>query len=85
MIRMIGSNVLVTETEKEDTTSGGIILTEAITKGSKPALVLAVGPHVTDIKKGDRIFIKWPEALPVDVEGRGGAIIDMEHIKAVLD
>ena len=50
MIKMIGRNVLVTETEKENTTSGGIILTEAITKGSKPGLVLAVGPHVTDVE-----------------------------------
>jgi co-chaperonin GroES (HSP10) len=85
MIKMIGRNVLVTETEKENTTSGGIILTEAITKGSKPGLVLAVGPHVTDVAKGDRVFLQWDKAMAVDVEGKGGAIIDESFIKAVLN
>ena len=86
MITMLGTNVLVTETEKEESSAGGIILTESITKGSKPALVLAVGPDVDNgIEKGDRVFLKWDEAMPVDVEGRGGAIIDVTHIKAVLN
>lgn len=82
---MLGTNVLVTETEKEESSAGGIILTESITKGSKPALVLAVGPEVENIEKGDRVFLKWDEALPVDVKGNGGAIIDVQHIKAVLN
>ncbi len=85
MITMLGTNVLVTETEKEESSAGGIILTESITKGSKPALVLAVGPEVENIEKGDRVFLKWDEALPVDVKGNGGAIIDVQHIKAVLN
>jgi len=85
MITMLRTNVLVTETEKEESSAGGIILTESITKGSKPALVLAVGPEVENIEKGDRVFLKWDEALPVDVKGNGGAIIDVQHIKAVLN
>ena len=67
MIKMIGTNVLVTETEEEKTSSGGIILTENITKGSKPALVLAVGPEANHLKKGNRVFLKWDEAMPVDL------------------
>lgn len=85
MIKMLGTNVLVTETEKEESSAGGIILTESITKGSKPALVLAVGPDVKNVEKGDRVFLIWDKAMPVDVKGNGGAIIDVEFIKAVLD
>jgi len=83
-MKMIGTNVLVTETAKEDTTAGGIILTADTTKGSKPALVLLVGPDVVDVAKGDRVYLDWPNAMPVDIEGKAGAIIDMEHIKAVV-
>lgn len=83
-MKMIGTNVLITETEKETTTTSGIILTGDTTKGSKPALVLMSGPEATHITKGDRVFLDWSKALAVDVEGQGAAIIDMEHIKAVL-
>ena len=82
---MIGSNVLVTDTEKETTTASGIILTGDTTKGSKPALVLMAGPEATHITKGDRVFLDWSKGLAVDIpNGQGAAIIDMEHIKAVL-
>jgi|TARA_B110000977_G_C10591266_1_gene304457 co-chaperonin GroES (HSP10) len=83
-MKMIGSNILVTETEKENTTSGGIILTGDTSKGAKPALVLMVGPEATHIKKGTAVFLDWTKAMPVDVEGNAAAIIDMEHIKAVM-
>jgi co-chaperonin GroES (HSP10) len=84
MIKMIGTNVLVTETETEKQTASGIILTENITSGNKPALVLAVGPEATHLNKGDRVFLKWAESMPVDIDGKAAAIIDMEYITAVL-
>ena len=40
-MKMIGNNVLISEVQKENASAGGIILTEAIDKGSKPGLVLA--------------------------------------------
>ena len=84
-MKMIGTNVLVTETEKEATTAGGIILSGDVSKGSKPGLVLAFSDEAKGIlNKGDRVFLDWNKALPVDVEGKAGAIIDLEHIRAVL-
>lgn len=83
-MQMIGKNVLVTETEKETTTTSGIILTGDTTKGSKPGLVLMVGPEATHLEKGQRVFLDWSKGMPVDVDGNGAIIIDMEYIKAVL-
>lgn len=83
MLEMIGSNVLVTEAGEEKVSAGGIILQGEVSKAAKPALVLAVGPEATHLKSGDRVFLKWPEAMPVDVDGKAGAIIDMAHILAV--
>ena len=45
-IQVLGDNVLIAETEKEEQTAGGIILTEAIDKGNKPGLVLAIGDYI---------------------------------------
>jgi len=84
-MKMIGTNVLVTETEVEKTTAGGIILSTDVKKGSKPALVLAYSAEAEGIlNKGDRVFLAWDKSMPVDVDGNMAAIIDLEHIKAVL-
>jgi|TARA_Y100000389_G_C17212950_1_gene389420 co-chaperonin GroES (HSP10) len=83
--KMLGSQVLVTAVEKEQTTSGGIILTGETSKGSKPGLVLAVSEYAAgQIEVGDRVFLDWNKAMPVDINREAAAIIDIEWIKAVL-
>lgn len=84
-IKMLHSQVLVTAVEKEETTAGGIILTADTTKGSKPGLVLSVSPGAIDkVIAGDRVFLDWNKAMPVDYEGNAAAIVDVEWIKAVI-
>lgn len=83
-MKMIGTNVLVTEATKEMETASGIILTGDTSKGSKPALVLDPGPEADYLKKGDRVFLDWTKVLPIDVDGKAAAIVDMEFIKAVM-
>lgn len=87
MKRVLGNNVLVKEHEVtgEKQSTGGIILTEDISTGNKPALVLAVGPEVTDVKSGDVCYLKWSEAMPVELEGVKCAILRQGHIKMVVD
>jgi|TARA_R110000744_G_C19280968_1_gene553570 co-chaperonin GroES (HSP10) len=83
--KMLHNQVLVTSVEREETTTGGIILTKEITKGQKPALVLAVSTGaVLMVSTGDRVFLDWSKSMPVDVDGEAAAIIDVEHIKAIL-
>ena len=84
-IKMLHSQVLVTSTQKEETTTGGIILTADTTKGSKPALVLAVSTGALgDVMTGDRVLLDWSKSMPVDFDGNAAAIIDVENIKAVI-
>jgi co-chaperonin GroES (HSP10) len=60
-------------------------LTESIDNASKPALVLACSTAaLSRVKTGDRVFVDWPEAMPVNVEGNAAAIIDADHIKAII-
>jgi co-chaperonin GroES (HSP10) len=84
-IKMLHNEVLVTATEKEETTAGGIILTGDTTKGSKPALVLEVsGGALGNVMSGDRVFLDWTKVMPIDYDGTAAGIIDVEHIKAVI-
>ena len=36
------------------------------------------------IEPGNRVFVKWSEAMPVNVEGQAAVLIDRNHIKAIL-
>jgi co-chaperonin GroES (HSP10) len=88
-MKMLQGNVLVTEVEKETTTSGGIILTDPskLDKATQPGLVLAISPEVQDmgtIDQGDQVYLTWGEAQPVNVDGKKAAIVHYSHIKAVL-
>jgi co-chaperonin GroES (HSP10) len=84
-MKMLQDNVLLAEVAKEETTSGGIIISGAqMSKGSQPGLVLAVGPDVLDIEQGDRVFLDWSKSLPVDHDMKQAVIVSSEHIKAVI-
>jgi co-chaperonin GroES (HSP10) len=75
--------ILVKQVEQEKTSAGGIVLTgSAAPSGSKPALVLAVGPDVSLVESGDTIAIKWGDSLPVQYDGEA-ALISEESVYGV--
>ena len=85
-MKMIGNNVLVSEVQKDNTSAGGIILTDTIDKASKPGLVLAVSTGALGpLMSGQRVFLDWSKSMPVNVDGKAAVIIDAEHIKAIIE
>ena len=78
--------VLVAETEREEKTAGGIILSAdtKLDKTSKPGVVLAYGPNVNGLFTGDRVFLQWSESMPVNVDGRAAVLIQEKYIKAYI-
>ena len=85
-MKMIGNNVLISEVQKDNTSAGGIILTDTIDKASKPGLVLAVSIGVVGpVMSGQRVFLDWSKSMPVNVDGKAAVIIDVEHIKAIIE
>jgi co-chaperonin GroES (HSP10) len=84
-MKMLGNNVLITEVQEENQSSGGIILTESIDNASKPGLVLSVSlGAVGPLRSGQRVFLDWSKAMAVNVDGKAAVIIDAEHVKAVI-
>ena len=96
-IQVLGNNVLIAEVEKEEKTAGGIILSADVQmdKSSKPGLVIAVGDYIqqdnldpenldTKLEPGNRVFLKWSEAMPVNYNGSAAVLIDKSFIKAVI-
>jgi|TARA_B110000908_G_scaffold171988_1_gene236933 co-chaperonin GroES (HSP10) len=88
-MKVLHNNVLLTEVEVESKTEGGIILSQSISTGHKPARIIAVGDAVRDafpeIKAKGKVYCDWKEAMPVEIEGLKCAVIDVKHIKLVIE
>jgi len=85
-MRVLHDNVLVTEdTKKETTTAGGLILTTDITTGNKPARVISYGDEVEGLYPDAKVYLKWSEAMPVELGGLKCAVVKFEHVKLIVD
>ncbi len=87
-MRVLGSNVLVSEAKKEETSAGGIILQNDIATGNKPAVIIATGNSVSIAEAGllpkQKIYCDWTKAFAVELDGVKCAVVDVEDIKLVM-
>ena len=87
-MKVLHDNVLVTEdTTKEKKTESGLILTTDIETGNKPGIVVAVGDDVAekgDIAPGDKIYLHWKNAMPVEIDGLKCGVVSYEDVKLVI-
>jgi len=85
-VRPLRKKVLIAENKSEVKSESGIILDGATSvRESKRATVLAVGPEVTEVKVGDVVLVEWAKATAVKVGDVQRAMIEQEHIVAVLE
>lgn len=77
--------ILVGEAASERTTNSGIVITGSVESGAKPAVVLAVGPDVTAVTKGQKVAVKWSEGLPVTVNGQAAAVLSDEFVYGIYE
>lgn len=83
-IRPIGERVLVKREEIEETSAGGIILTQTHQEMPNQGEVMAVG-NVDDVNIGDTvIFGKYSGSDRVQVDGDDLLILELKDIKAVI-
>lgn len=87
-MKVLHDNVLVTEdTQKEHTTESGLILTTDVTTGNKPARVIAFGEDLKDsgLYPDAKVYLKWSETMPVELDGLKCGVVKYEHIKLIVD
>lgn len=84
-MKMLHHNVLVTNAEVEEKTAGGIILSGDISTGNKPAIVIAVGDDVPDIKPKNKVYLDWSKAMAVEIDGLKCAVVDEFDIKLIVE
>ena len=82
-LKPMADNILLKQTEAEETTSSGIIL--ATTK-EKPAIyeVMSAGPDVKEIKAGDKVVVGNFTGNDIKLDGVDYKFVKLEDILAVV-
>lgn len=83
-IKPFGKKILVTEKANENVTESGIVLSGK-TNETTAAVILEIGPDVTEVNVGDVVYLEWGKGHPVKVDGQMMAIIDEQYISAVIE
>lgn len=83
-LKPTADNILLKQTEAEETTSSGIIL--ATTSKEKPSIyeVISVGQEVKDINPGDKVVVGTYSGSEMKIDGVDYKFVKLEDVLAVV-
>ena len=83
-LKPTADNILLKQTEAEETTTSGIIL--ATTTKEKPAIyeVMSAGPDVKDIAAGDKVVVGNYTGSDIKLDGVDYKFVKLEDVLAVV-
>ena len=83
-LRPMADNILLKQTEAEETTSFGIILATA--NKEKPAIfeVMSAGPDVKEIKAGDKVVVSKFVGNEIKLDGVEYKFVKLEDVLAIV-
>ena len=83
-LKPTADNLVLKQTEAEETTTSGIIL--ATTNKEKPAIyeVMSAGPDVKDIKAGDKVVVGNYTGSEIKLDGVDYKFVKLEDVLAVV-
>ncbi len=88
-LRPMADNILLTQSEAEETTASGIILTAATKE--KPAIydVVSAGPGTKDVamtvKAGDKVVVSKFVGTDVKLDGTDYKFVKLEDVLAIVE
>ena len=83
-LRPTADNIVLKQTEAEETTASGIILTTAAKE--KPAIyeVMSAGPDVKDVKVGDKVVVGKFTGNEIKLDGVDYKFVKLEDVLAIV-
>ena len=83
-LKPMADNILLKQTEAEETTSSGIIL--ATTNKEKPAIyeVMSAGPDVKGIAAGDKVVVGQFTGTDMKLDGEEYKFVKQEDVLAIV-
>lgn len=82
-LKPTADNIVLKQTEAEETTASGIILAAA---KEKPAIyeVMSAGPDVKDVKVGDKVVVGKFTGNEIKLDGVAYKFVKLEDVLAVV-
>ena len=84
-VRPLNDRVLLQRQEAQTTTAGGIIIPDKAQEKPQNALVIAVGPKATDVKKGDVVLLSKYTGTDVTVDGESMLLVKEEELLGIVE
>jgi chaperonin GroES len=84
-MKPLHNNVLIAELKQDKTTESGIILAGEAKERSQQALVMAVGPEVTQVKLHDKVIPDWSKGRVTKIGELQGVVIKEEDILCIIE
>jgi co-chaperonin GroES (HSP10) len=84
-IKPTRDKIYIAESKKQEQSASGIILTSDRGGDTALAIVLAVGPDVTEVKVNDRILVDWTKCAAVIIDGVQRGVIKETDVIAVFE
>ena len=83
-LKPMADNILLKQTEAEETTTSGIIL--ATTNKEKPAIyeVMSAGPDVKEVKAGDKVVVGKFTGNEIKLDGVEYKFVKLEDVLAIV-
>lgn len=85
MLKPLADRVVAQKNEQKTKTASGLYLTPKSQESPTGAKVVAVGPDVKTVKKGDQIIFKEYTSTDVKVDNVDYLIVKEEDILAIFD
>ena len=83
-ITPLADYVVAQQEQAKNKTASGLYLPDNASEKPKIAMVVAVGPKVLDVKKGDKIIFGGYSNTDIKIEGQEYMLIKQENIYAKL-
>jgi len=80
MIVPLGARIVIVAEKPASTTAGGLELSTGSQEKSDIAEIVAIGPDVLHLKKGDRIVYKEPLTNPIKIDDVEYLIVNEEDV-----
>lgn len=85
MLKPLADRVVAQKIEQKTQTASGLYLTPKSQEEPTGAKVVAIGPDVKSVKKGDQIIFKEYSSTEVKIDKDEYLIIKEEDVLAILD
>lgn len=84
-VRPLHDRVLLQRQEAQSQTASGLYIPDKSQEKPQNALVVAVGPKVNDVKKGDVVLLSKYTGTDVTVDGESMLLVKEEELLGIVE